>query len=97
MLDRAEDLFQELVDQNAFLVRALNGLIAIHEQVRDWENAIAATRRLEQARGSSMRPVIAQYSCELAERLPFRAAMTVRHSCISRVRARRSRNAPVSV
>ncbi len=67
VLDRAEDLFAELVDQQAFVERSLNGLIAIHEKVRDWEQAIVATKHLERARGASLRPVIAQYHCELAE------------------------------
>ncbi|MES1926916.1 lipopolysaccharide assembly protein LapB [Salinisphaera sp. T31B1] len=67
VLDRAENLFRELADQNLFLDRSLSGLIAIYEQERDWEQAISITRRLEQVRGTSLRPVIAQYYCELAE------------------------------
>lgn len=67
VLNRAEDLLRELVDQELFLTRALNGLIAIHEKVRDWQAAIDATRQLEKARGSSLRPILAQYYCELAE------------------------------
>lgn len=67
VLNRAEDLLRELVDQELFLVRSLNGLIAIHEKVRDWQSAIEATRQLEKARGSSLRPILAQYYCELAE------------------------------
>mgnify|MGYP001440072004 FL=1 len=67
VLDRAEGLFRELADQNLFLERSLSGLIAIYEQERDWDQSIATTRRLETVRGTSMRPVIAQYFCELAE------------------------------
>lgn len=67
VLDRAEDLLHELVDQELFLIRSLNGLITIHEKVRDWQAAIDATRRLEKARGNSLRPILAQYYCELAE------------------------------
>lgn len=67
VLDRAESLFRELADQNLFLERALSGLIAIYEQQRDWEQAIETIRRLETVRGTSLRPVIAQYFCELAE------------------------------
>src|SRR5699024_6972554 len=43
------------------------GLITIYEQERDWSRAIGITRRLEKARGYALRPVIAQYYCELAE------------------------------
>lgn len=67
VLDRAESLFRELADQNLFLERALSGLIAIYEQQRDWDQAIETIRRLETVRGTSLRPVIAQYFCELAE------------------------------
>lgn len=67
VLDRAENLFRELVDQGMFLERALSGLVSIYEAERDWEQAIETTRRLESIRGYSLRPVIAQYCCELAE------------------------------
>lgn len=67
VLDRAENLFRELVDQGMFLERALSGLVTIYEQERDWEQAIETTRRLESARGHTLRPVIAQYYCELAD------------------------------
>lgn len=67
VLDRAENLFRELVDQGMFLERALSGLVSIYEAERDWGQAIETTRRLESVRGHSLRPVIAQYYCELAE------------------------------
>ena len=67
VLDRAEDLFRELMDQGMFLDRALPGLVGIYEQVRDWEQAITITRQLESVRGYSLRPIIAQYYCELAQ------------------------------
>ncbi|MDN5938533.1 MAG: lipopolysaccharide assembly protein LapB [Salinisphaera sp.] len=67
VLDRAEDLFQELVDQGMFYEPALAGLVSIYEAGRDWEQAIAVTRKLESARGHSLRTVTAQYYCELAE------------------------------
>lgn len=67
VLNRAENLFQELVEQQLFVPKSLSGLVAIYEQERDWERAIETTRWLESARGTSLRPVIAQYFCELAE------------------------------
>lgn len=67
VLDRAENLFRELAEQSIFLDRAMSGLVTIYEQERDWTRAIEVTRRLETARGYSLRPVIAQYYCELAE------------------------------
>lgn len=67
VLDRAENLFRELVEQGMFLERSLSGLVSIYEAERDWGQAIETTRRLESVRGHSLRPVIAQYYCELAE------------------------------
>jgi lipopolysaccharide biosynthesis regulator YciM len=67
MLDRAEDLFRDLVDQGSFREQALSGLVAIYEQERDWQRAIEATRRLESVRGHTLRPITAQYLCELAD------------------------------
>lgn len=67
VLDRAEALFSDLVEQGMLLDKALRGLIRIFEQERDWEKAIDASRRLESAESTSHRSVIAQYFCELAE------------------------------
>lgn len=67
VLDHAENLFRELADQGMFLDRTLSGLVTIYEQGRDWEQAVATTRTLESVRGYSLRPIIAQYFCELAD------------------------------
>jgi lipopolysaccharide assembly protein B len=67
VLDRAEDLFVELSEQVLFREKSLSGLVGIYEQERDWQRALAVTRELEAVRGYSLRPVIAQYLCELAE------------------------------
>ena len=67
VLDRAENLFKDLADQGIFQTRSLEGLVSIYEQERDWQRAIETSRRLESAQGQSLRPVIAQYYCELAE------------------------------
>jgi lipopolysaccharide assembly protein B len=67
LLDRAENLFQELVESGAHRVQALRQLIDIYEQERDWDNAIACARKLEQSTGNQLGHVIAHYRCELAE------------------------------
>lgn len=67
VLDHAEDLYRELLDQGMFLERVLRGLIGIYEAQRDWQHAIDTIRRLESVRGHAMRPVTAQYFCELAD------------------------------
>ena len=68
LLDRAEDLFQELADTEVYRVQALRQLIDIYEQEKDWENAISSSRKLEKVTGNQLGPVIAHYHCEEAER-----------------------------
>ncbi len=68
LLDRAEDLFKELTQAEGYQVQALRQLIDIYEQERDWDEAIASARRLEQATGNQLGAVIAQYHCEQAEK-----------------------------
>ncbi len=67
VLDRAEQLFRELADKGILLDKTLPGLVTIYEQERDWEKAIEACRRLEPVQGHSLRPITAQYYCEMAE------------------------------
>lgn len=67
LLDRAEALFQDLVDEGVFVAPSLEALVAVYEQERNWTRAIEAARRLQAARGESRRSLIAHYYCELAE------------------------------
>lgn len=67
MLDRAEDIGQELVAEGVFLQPALEHLIKIYEKERDWERAISTTQRWEAVSGQSRRGVIAHYLCELSD------------------------------
>lgn len=67
LLDRAESLFQELVEMNDHTAAALANLVDIYQQEKDWDKAIHAQRRLEAVTGTSLEPVVAQYYCELAE------------------------------
>lgn len=67
-LDRAESLFEELLEGNVHRVPALRHLLDIYQQEKDWDKAIEVARRLDSESGQSMKPVIAQFHCELAER-----------------------------
>ncbi len=67
LLDRAESLFQELVEIEGHAAAALTNLVDIYQQEKDWDKAIHAQRRLEAVTGSTLEPVVAQYYCELAE------------------------------
>jgi lipopolysaccharide assembly protein B len=67
VMDRAEALFKELVAGGMFLQPSLENLVALYEQVRDWRAALEAARQLEAVKSSSLRPLVGQYYCELAE------------------------------
>ena len=67
LLDRAESLFQELLELDDHVVPALRQLVDIYQQEKDWDKAIATTHRLAAATGQRVHHVLAQYCCELAE------------------------------
>jgi lipopolysaccharide biosynthesis regulator YciM len=66
LLDRAEGLFTRL-DGTSFEHAALGHLISIYETEKDWNKAIAATRRMEDIAKQPYFKEIAQYHCELAQ------------------------------
>lgn len=67
LLDRAELLFQELVDLGLHRERALRGLLEIFQQERDWQKCLDVAERLKPFSERPMIAEIAQYHCELAE------------------------------
>ncbi len=67
LLDRAEALFKELVESGPHTINALNQLIDIYQQEKDWEQAIETARILSIKTGKSQDSVIAHYYCEMAE------------------------------
>lgn len=66
LFDRAETLFAELSGSGAYVASALRQLMAIYEQQRDWEQAVATAQRLEMVDGRPQQRVVAHYWCELA-------------------------------
>ncbi len=67
LLDRAENLFTELVESRQHREQALKQLMHIYQQEKEWDNAIDSSRKLARATGRPMDKVIAQFYCELAE------------------------------
>ncbi|WP_242107461.1 lipopolysaccharide assembly protein LapB [Luteimonas aquatica] len=69
LLDRAETVFTDLakIDQRA--PQALKHLIGIYQSERDWPKAIENASRYEAVTGEPMGKLIAQFECELADRL----------------------------
>jgi len=67
LLDRAEALFKELIESGPHTINALNQLIDIYQQEKDWEKAIESAKLLAAKTGKSQDSVIAHYYCEMAE------------------------------
>lgn len=66
LLDRAENLFQELICKQAHIVSALKSLLSIYQLEHDWHNAIFSAKKLESALNCSYSQQIAHFYCELA-------------------------------
>lgn len=68
ILDRAEAIFGSLAETTSYRQAALEGLVGIYEQERDWEKAIEMRDRLAVvAPGRNSASIVAHYYCELAE------------------------------
>jgi len=66
LLDRAEKLFSELTDDGRYSEVAVQNLLSIYQQEKDWKSAIVQARKLRQVCGRDTSSVIAQFHCELA-------------------------------
>ncbi len=69
LLDRAEAVFTDLARIDAKAPQALKHLIGIYQAERDWSKAIDNAIRYEAATGEPMGRLIAQFECELGDRL----------------------------
>jgi lipopolysaccharide biosynthesis regulator YciM len=67
LLDRAEVLFQELVELGLHRQRALHALRDIYQRERDWNKCLEVAERIKPLTDQSMAVEIAHYHCELAE------------------------------
>ena len=67
LLDRAENLFQELIELGEYKTEALKQLLEIYEQEKDWSKAVEIARSYESVTGERTHAVIAHYYCEQAE------------------------------
>ncbi|CAH8195114.1 lipopolysaccharide assembly protein LapB [Vibrio aestuarianus] len=65
-LDRAERIFEQLVDEPEHREGALQQLVAIYQQTREWHKAIDYAYDLVKLGRKRMRSVIAHFWCELA-------------------------------
>ncbi len=66
LLDRAENLFHELLKKQSHVPSALECLLSIYQQEHDWEQAIVTAKKLESASNISYSRQTAHFYCELA-------------------------------
>jgi lipopolysaccharide assembly protein B len=69
LLDRAENLFKELIDGDTYEQQALRNLVDIYQQEKDWDSALEYIRRYERISGEDLCHVRAHYYCEKAVQL----------------------------
>ncbi|TQV76887.1 lipopolysaccharide assembly protein LapB [Aliikangiella marina] len=67
LLDRAENIFKELVNDQNHKQASLKQLLLIYQQTKDWEKAIKVSEKLQVNASSSLKTEIAHFYCELAE------------------------------
>lgn len=67
LFDRAEGLFQELVEQGLQERRALRSLIEIYQAEKDWHRCLETADQLQRRSDQPMQTEIAHYHCELAD------------------------------
>lgn len=93
LLDRAESLFKELLESGAHQRQAIDHLVDIYQQERDWAKAIEYTQRLEKLGNTDLRDRRAHFLCEQADALlaegdveeasaRLRLALTVDDKCV---------------
>ncbi|MFT4564811.1 MAG: lipopolysaccharide biosynthesis regulator YciM [Gammaproteobacteria bacterium] len=69
LLDRAENLFKELIDGDVYEQPALRNLVDIYQQEQDWDSALEYIRRYERISGEDLRHIRAHFHCEKAQEL----------------------------
>lgn len=79
LFDRAEALFNELIENNVHLSSVLPLLLDIYQQERDWHSAIRIASQMGIVSGQPARAIIAQFYCELAENA--RARDNIEEAC----------------
>jgi lipopolysaccharide biosynthesis regulator YciM len=66
LLDRAENIFKELITVPNHKAASLSQLLIIYQQTKDWEKAIGVADKIEK-KDNSTRAEISHFYCELAD------------------------------
>lgn len=67
VLDRAEQLFLELITRPSPPPEAYSQLLRLYQQEKNWQQAINVAKKIKSDGQESLGPSIAQFYCELAE------------------------------
>ncbi|MGB8327445.1 MAG: hypothetical protein WCE48_07690, partial [Steroidobacteraceae bacterium] len=67
LMDRAEQLFHEVAARGPYRAAALDQLLRVHEQQRDWADALRVFSELPAPLQAERSRIAAHYLCELAE------------------------------
>lgn len=68
LLDRSEALFSDLAEDEIHSSSALQQLIEIYQQEKEWDKAIVVVQKLAVKANQNFNPLVAHYYCELAEK-----------------------------
>ncbi len=68
-LDRAEGLFNQVIEDENFTQEAQQCLMSIYEQEQEWENAINVALRFQKKNDTQLAQTTAQYYCELSQQV----------------------------
>jgi lipopolysaccharide biosynthesis regulator YciM len=88
LFDRAEDALRRLSGRTGYEQVALEHLVRVYEQEKEWEQAIAVQDQLASLSEPGANPVVAHYYCELAQ-----TAMSAEDAPKAREYLRRARSA----
>jgi lipopolysaccharide assembly protein B len=86
VLDRAEELFQQISEVPRLRVSALDALRGVYERQHDWQQALVAYRQLARIKAAPARTVAAHYLCELASLAIERGDMIVARELLNQAR-----------
>jgi lipopolysaccharide biosynthesis regulator YciM len=67
MLDRAERIFLDLINEKSHSAQAMKILLDIYQQEKSWNRAIEIAIKYQAVTKLNMQPVVAHYYCELAD------------------------------
>lgn len=67
LLDRAENIFKELLQDPVHKEAALGQLLLIYQQTKDWHNAIRVSEKIQSQTLPELKVNIAHFYCELAD------------------------------